>query len=162
MRNRWSILALLCVLASLLVPGTVSAHSATGAENRLWAFDLAEQVHVGGAAPLTLNLHQGSESAQYDVASGSLLAAKAAKGGARVGGGITGYTKHGLEQAIGRDGGRGVHPKAILDAVRNPTKVIEQAGGTTKYIGKDATVILNGEGKVVTTWGRPRNPVPNK
>jgi hypothetical protein len=82
--------------------------------------------------------------------------------GGKVGGKITGYTNHGLKQAIGRDGGRGVHLEGILDAVRNPTKVIEQAGGTTKYVGKDATVILNGEGKVVTTWGRPRNPVPNQ
>jgi hypothetical protein len=61
---------------------------------------------------------------------------RAARGGGAVGGKITGYTKHGLEQAIGRDGGKGVHPGAILDAVRNPTKVIEQAGGTTKYVGK--------------------------
>jgi len=46
MRNRWPILALLCVLASLLVPGIASAHSAAGAENRGWAFDLPEQVHL--------------------------------------------------------------------------------------------------------------------
>jgi hypothetical protein len=89
-------------------------------------------------------------------------AKKAARGGAKVGGRIAGYTKHGLDQAIGRNGGKGVSQKGILDAVRNPTKVIEQAGGTTKYVGKDATVILNGKGKVVTTWGRPRNPVPNQ
>ncbi len=76
MRNRWPILALLCVLASLLVPGMASAHSASGAENRVWAFDLAEQVHVGGAASLTLELHQGCELADYDSASGSLLAAR--------------------------------------------------------------------------------------
>jgi len=75
-RSRWPHLAILCVLASLLVPGTVSAHSATGAENRLWAFDLAEQVHVGGAASLTLELHQGYGLADYDFASGSLLAAR--------------------------------------------------------------------------------------
>jgi RHS repeat-associated protein len=88
--------------------------------------------------------------------------ADAARGGGAVGGKITGYTKHGLDQAIGRDGGRGVHPEAILDAVVSPTAVVEQAGGTTKYVGKNATVILNGEGKVVTTWGQARNQVPSQ
>ena len=76
MRNRWPILALLCVLASLLVPGTASAHSATGAENRVWAFDLAEQVHVAGQQALTSDSHQGCEIAEYDSASDSLLAAR--------------------------------------------------------------------------------------
>lgn len=32
---------------------------------------------------------------------------------------ITGYTRHGLQQAIERDG-HGVSPRAILDAVKNP------------------------------------------
>ena len=67
---------LLYVLASLLVPGTASAHSATGAGNRVWAFDLAEQVHVAGQHALTPELHQGCELAEYDSASGSLLAAR--------------------------------------------------------------------------------------
>lgn len=35
---------------------------------------------------------------------------------------ITGYTKHGLNQAIGRNG-VGVKPSAILDAVRNPVNI---------------------------------------
>jgi len=69
------------------------------------------------------------------------------------GGKITGYTKQGSEQALGRDGGIGVSNKAITDAVNNPVKPpIPQSGGTTKYIGKDATVVLNQDGKVVTTW----------
>ena len=78
MRSRWPILALLCVLASLLVPGIASAHTAVGAENRVWAFDLQEQVHVAGQRALTLELHQGYELADYDSASGSLLAPKTA------------------------------------------------------------------------------------
>ena len=69
------------------------------------------------------------------------------------GGKITGYTKHGAEQALGRDGGIGVSNMAIMDAVNNPVKApVIQSGGTTKYIGHDATVVLNQEGKVVTTW----------
>ena len=75
-----------------------------------------------------------------------------------VAGKITGYTKHGLNQAVGRNGGRGVNAKAMLEAVRNPKKVVEQANGATKYVGKKATVILNQEGKVVTTYGKSRGP----
>ena len=67
---------------------------------------------------------------------------------------ITGYTKHGLAQAIGRDGGKGVNPQAILDAVKNPQQIIHQAGETIKYIGENATVVLNKFGEIVTTWAR--------
>ena len=50
-------------------------------------------------------------------------------------------------------GGIGVSNSAITDAVNNPVKPpIIQSGGRTKYIGRDATVVLNQEGKVVTTW----------
>lgn len=65
---------------------------------------------------------------------------------------IKGWTKHGTEQALERDGGAGVSNDAINDAVENPEDVVEQPGGTTKYVGKDATVVLNQDGKVVTTW----------
>ncbi|MFP1787779.1 RHS repeat-associated core domain-containing protein, partial [Lonsdalea quercina] len=75
-----------------------------------------------------------------------------------VAGKITGYTKHGLNQAIGRNGGKGVNAKDMLDAVKNPKKVVENANGTIKYQGKRATVVLNGEGKVVTTFGKSRGP----
>lgn len=65
---------------------------------------------------------------------------------------IIGWTRHGAEQAIGRDAGRGVSNNAIVDAVNNPVKIIIQDGSTIKYIGKNATVVLNQFGKVVTTW----------
>jgi len=79
MRPRWPILALLCVLASLLVAGTASAHSASGSENRVWALGHAEQVHAGGQLDLTHELHPGCELREYDFASGSPLAAKGAR-----------------------------------------------------------------------------------
>jgi hypothetical protein len=75
----------------------------------------------------------------------------------KIAGKITGYTKHGLNQAISRDNGRGVAIKYILDAVKNPKKVIQQSEGKVKYVGKNATVILNKDGKVITTYGKPRN-----
>lgn len=76
---------------------------------------------------------------------------------------ITGRTVHGDQQALSRDGGRGVSDEAMNDAVQNPTKPPEpQPGGRYKYVGKNATVILNSAGKVVTTWARNsagwRNP----
>jgi len=71
-------------------------------------------------------------------------------GGARPGR-ITGYTRHGLHQAISREG-VGVAVRAILDAVLHPTKVIHNPDGTIKYIGENATVILNKAGEVITTW----------
>ncbi|STR05626.1 PAAR-like domain-containing protein [Hafnia alvei] len=75
-----------------------------------------------------------------------------------IAGEITGFTKHGLNQAIGRNGGRGVNIKDMLDAVRNPKKIIENLNGTIKYQGKRATVVLNKDGKVVTVFGKSRGP----
>jgi len=91
------------------------------------------------------------------LAAPAVAAAPEAEGGGAaakaVAGRITGYTEHGLDQAISREG-TGVSPRAILDAVRNPSQVVEQAGGAMKYIGDKATVILNEAGKVITTWAR--------
>ena len=72
---------------------------------------------------------------------------------------ITGYTNHGLNQAIGRDGGKGVKPSAILDAVNNPKKVVPGSSvGSTIYKGKKATVVLNDDGKIITTAGSSSGP----
>ncbi|MCL4449092.1 MAG: hypothetical protein M1152_05330 [Actinobacteria bacterium] len=65
---------------------------------------------------------------------------------------ITGFTQHGLEQALGRDGGVGVSDSAMADAVENPVEVEEQSGGRTLYVGTNATVVLNSDGEVITTW----------
>ncbi len=66
---------------------------------------------------------------------------------------ITGYTRHGLNQAISRDG-VGVSPSAINDAVSNPISVAEQTGGKLKYTGQNAAVILSSTGRVISTWAR--------
>jgi hypothetical protein len=73
--------------------------------------------------------------------------------GTTVGGAITGFTKHGIDQAISREG-VGVSTRAILDAVKNPVGRFSQAGGRTMYVGRDATVILSSSGRVITTWAR--------
>ena len=47
----------------------------------------------------------------------------------------------------------GVSPRGILDAVRNPIRVVPDAArGTVKYVGRDAEVVLNSHGEVVSTW----------
>jgi RHS repeat-associated protein len=70
---------------------------------------------------------------------------------------INGYTRHGREQALGRDGGVGVSDEALEDAVGNPEEVIPRADGSTRYVGKDATVILNRDGEVITAWANNRS-----
>jgi RHS repeat-associated protein len=66
---------------------------------------------------------------------------------------ISGYTRHGLNQAISRDN-HGVSIRSIHDAIHNPLKVAQQSGGRTKYVGKNATVVLNKSRQVITTWAR--------
>lgn len=63
---------------------------------------------------------------------------------------ITGLTKHGINQAINRK----VTPGAILDAIRNPPSVQIRPNGTTRYAGKEAVVVLNPAGAIVTVWGQ--------
>jgi hypothetical protein len=38
------------------------------------------------------------------------------------------------------------------DAVANPIDVVRQENGTFKFIGNDAVVVLNSDGRVVTTY----------
>jgi hypothetical protein len=40
--------------------------------------------------------------------------------------------------------------------VKNPVKVVNQADGTIRYLGKNAVVILNKTREVVTTWTKNR------
>lgn len=67
---------------------------------------------------------------------------------------ITGYTKEARRRLIDR----GVRPQWVLDAVRNPTKIVSKVDKlgrqSYQYIGKNATVVLNKVKKVVTVWAR--------
>jgi len=68
----------------------------------------------------------------------------------RLAGDITGFTRHGINQAISR----GVAPASMHDAVINPIQILPKANGTTQYVGRGAVVVLNPLGQVVTTWGK--------
>jgi hypothetical protein len=96
----------------------------------------------------------GSATRASSAAQGALLRAQLAAeevAGARLPQAITGYTGHGLNQAISRDG-VGVSTRAIADAFRNPTSIAGQSGGRFVLTGRDAVVVVNAEGEVVTTW----------
>jgi hypothetical protein len=74
---------------------------------------------------------------------------------------ITGLTEHGAARVNGRDG-HGVNDRAMQDAVTNPIgppkfKLDELGPGAYAYVGKDATVVLNKEGQVVTAWANSRS-----
>ncbi len=64
---------------------------------------------------------------------------------------IKGFTQHGLNSALGHDG-VGVSAKAMQNATRHFLKIVTQSGGKLKYIGKNAVVVLNKVGKVITTY----------
>lgn len=69
---------------------------------------------------------------------------------------ISGFTRHGLNQTINR----GISPGAVVNTLRNPTSVQTFTSGanagTTRYIGSQSTVVVNNQGRIVTTWGRGR------
>lgn len=74
---------------------------------------------------------------------------------------INGFTSHGRESADEHDG-HGVNDSALQDAVEHPLnpprfKLDEQGRGAYVYDGKDATVVLNQNGQVVTCWPNNRN-----
>lgn len=81
------------------------------------------------------------------------------RGGIKIAGEITGYTKHGINQVIGRDSGLGVSLGAIRDTVKSPTKVINQVEGKVKYISNKAEIVLNKFGKIVSAWAKSRDNV---
>ena len=69
---------------------------------------------------------------------------------------ITSYSDHAIAQSVGRDGGIGVSQAAVNDAFANPVQiqyVPSQYGPTFKYVGQNATVVVNAQGNVVTAWG---------
>ncbi|MDT5051297.1 MAG: hypothetical protein QOD88_3696 [Mycobacterium sp.] len=73
---------------------------------------------------------------------------------------INGLTEHGAQRVDGRDG-HGVNDNAMQDAVEHPIGPPEyspdQYGGNYTYVGKDATVILSKDGKVITAWANSRD-----
>ena len=69
---------------------------------------------------------------------------------------ISGFTRHGLNQTINRS----ISPGAMVSTLRNPTSIRTFSSGpnagTTRYIGPRSTVVVNSQGRIVSTWGRGR------
>lgn len=65
---------------------------------------------------------------------------------------VTGYTKHGVECALGSRGDGGVKTEAILKTIRNGTKSYSWKHGTWKYSSKGAVVNLNWRGRITSLW----------
>jgi YD repeat-containing protein len=67
---------------------------------------------------------------------------------------VKGFTRHGLNRQISRPGGA-ASERAILDALRHPQDVLKkvdsQGRESTTYVGSDAQVTLNADGKIVTS-----------
>lgn len=61
---------------------------------------------------------------------------------------ITGFTEHGLDQAIGR----GVSPQSLLRTVRDPSVVLQQSAGQFLHLSDEAAVVLTPAGRVITTY----------
>lgn len=57
---------------------------------------------------------------------------------------------HGLDQAITR----GVKPDTLLSTVKSPLLTFSQPGGRMLYLSKEAGVVMNKAGSVVTTWSK--------
>jgi hypothetical protein len=97
---------------------------------------------AGGAA-------RASSAAQAALLRSQLAAEEIA--GARLPQAIRGYTRHGFNQAISREG-VGVSTRALLDAFKNPLSITGQSGGRFVLTGSDAVVVVNAEGQVISTW----------
>ena len=87
-------------------------------------------------------------SAERGLAMGGIEAANGLK--------ITGFTKHGVDRAIGSVGRSGVKPSAILDALKNPLAisnvVTDQLGRQSqRFIGRFGEVVVNPQtGRIIS------------
>jgi hypothetical protein len=76
--------------------------------------------------------------------------------GARAPTQISSFATHLEKQIAGRDGGIGISRPALDDAFANPLNIRyapSKYGPTFQYIGKDATIVVNPQGRAVTGWG---------
>ncbi len=114
---------------------------------------------TGGAAGLKRGLLDGAVNgfmwggifAAVAAVANIIYTIRAAKAGK-----LLRYTKHGSIQALGRDGGKGVSEAAIRYTIKNPTKTTAQSQYRMKFESKQAVVVLNKFGQIITTWAKSR------
>jgi len=96
----------------------------------------------------------GAGSSLQGFRLGQQLAAEQAAG-VRAPTAIRAWSEHALKQIAGRDGGVGVSRTALENAFASPNSiqyVASKYGPTFRYVGNEATVVVNAEGNVVTGW----------
>ena len=137
------ITAAMMILTMIATPVMANSMDNPAFENQVF--------HMQADTPM--QLAELSQKEMKETEGSALWFAPVLAGGIRFA--LTGFTRHGLNQAISR-GGVGVSNKVIMNTMRNPTKITTQSGGRTRFTGPDGGVVLNSQGKVITTWGKPR------
>ncbi len=124
--------------------GNAAAPAATQHTARAAAPKAAEPITIASARGMTQAEMQETEGAWIQI---PIMIGRVA---------ISGFTRHGLNQTINR----GIRPGAMVSTLRNPTSIRTFTSGpnagTTRYIGPRSTVVVNGQGRIVSTWGRGR------
>ncbi len=87
---------------------------------------------------------------------GNARSSESGSGDSGIAGILRGFTRDGLNQIINR----GIRPYEIVDALRNPLKVVPGSADVTRYIGRWAELRVNSLGELVTAirYKRPGAP----
>jgi hypothetical protein len=102
--------------------------------------------YVGYAAQAGLTVAGGITLGTY--AANWIAAFSAANNGSVVGSILTGFTRHGLNRIISY----AIPPAVVKDTLLNPISIVPQIDGKLKYVGRDAVIVLNKMGQVITAW----------
>jgi len=146
----------------LVLAGVVVGVAPAAAGNAVGASTPVKINTVGPSADIAAGQRLGKTVPQLRIVVATGVAAESASVGNRIsitasdGQSISGFTTHGILRVVGDGGSRaGVTPRALLDALKNPTKITEGVDSLGRpfkiYVGKDARVVMNPEtGDVVS------------
>lgn len=109
------------------------------------ALDTGLAAGVVGSGPIVLT--------PQEQATAAWAAKQGLEAGKACGGQLSGYTRHGLNQVISRDG-HGVAMEAIADTLRNPIGFQKQTDGSLRILGENADVALNEAGEITSAWAK--------
>jgi RHS repeat-associated protein len=141
--------AVIILAAALLAGGAVAIVIYLGAE---------EAVAAGTVAAATAEASGSIDKVENAVIDGEAATLEFAQTEAPTE--IAGTTPHGYEQIMSRDG-VGVSDAALKETVNNPLsvqKVVDSQGRISfEYVGKNAFVVLNKYGQIVTAYAKNRS-----
>jgi len=150
----WTVIAAGGALIGGAVKAGVKGLSAAASRGVKQVERLVAKAAAAKSAATTVGATAGGGARAASATQGSLLRAQLTAeevAGARLPKAITGYSRHGLDQAISKDG-VGVSVSAIRDAFKNPLSITGQSGGIFRLTGRNAVVVVNSEGRIITTW----------